>query len=190
LQLPSHFSNIESVLNRQIGVSAGNSGVNRLSSTAIANIHELLDRYQVHYEICPYYVVLEEQDAGTPPKPQRVQAGFDVNLYGNPKAEHLPLFHSEAAHTVLNYFESVAQEIRSRVGHHCTIEIIPCTNSLVSDPEQHSRLQGMLQIRISHDRGLQQPNGPSEDFALKAVQQLMHELGIRRVYPAPLTPRF
>ena len=146
----------------------------------ISDIHELLEPFQVHYEVRPYYVLLDLRPAGAPPTTQKVQAGFDVNLYGNLDRERLPLFNSEAAHTVLNYFESAAQEIQSRAGNHCTVEITPVTDSLALDPQQHFRPQGILQIRISHARGMDQPEGTSEEFALKDVQELLHELGIRR----------
>jgi hypothetical protein len=36
----------------------------------------------------------------------------------------------------------------------------------------------MMQIRISHDRGMDQPAGPSEEQALKAVREALHDLRI------------
>ena len=126
----------------------------------------------------PYYVLLDLRPAGGPPTTQKVQAGFDVNLYGNLDRERLPLFNSEGAHIVLNHFESAAQEIQSRAGNHCTVEITPVTDSLVLDSQQHFRPQGILQIRISHARGMDQPEGPSEEFALKAVWNFCTNSGL------------
>jgi hypothetical protein len=149
-------------------------------NASTADIHQLLERYQIHYEICPYYVLAEQGHAGAAPTTQRVQAGFDVNLYGTPATPELPLFHTEAASASLSFFESAAREIQSRAGNHCTVEIMPCRDSLVLDPQQHFRAEGMVQIRISHDRGLSEPEGPSEELALASIQKLLNQLGIRR----------
>ena len=142
-------------------------------------IRELLEPFHVHYEVSPYYVLFNQHRVGAPPIEQRVQNGFDVNVYGALESEQLPLFHTEGAHTVISYFESAAREIQSKAGHDCKVEILPYTNSLVLDTQQHFRPQGMLQIRISHARGLDQPEGPAEELALKAIRDLLQELGVR-----------
>lgn len=144
-----------------------------------ADIHEVLEQHHARYEVRPYYVIWDQRPAGAPPIEQKVQAGFDVNLYGALEKEQLPLYRSERARMVVNYFEAVAQEIQSKVGQHCTIEVIPCTDSLVLDTTQHFRPQAMLQIRISHCRGLDQPAGPSEERALEAIRETLHRLGVR-----------
>jgi hypothetical protein len=144
-----------------------------------ADIHEVLARHQVRYEVRPYYVILDQRPAGAPPIEQKVLAGFDVDLYGVLEKEQLPLYHSEEGSTVLNYFESVAQEIQSNAGQHCTVEVIPCTDSLVLDTNQHFRAQATLRIRISHNRGLDQPEGPSEEQALEAIRETLRKLDVK-----------
>jgi hypothetical protein len=150
------------------------------SNVQRADVHEVLERYHVYYEVCPYYVVLDQRPAGAPRIEQKVQAGFDVNLYGALEKEQLPLFRGEGARLVVNYFESVAEDIQSKVGQRCTVEVIPCTDSIVLDASRHFQPQAMLQIRISHDRGLDQPVGPSEENALKAIREILHELEARQ----------
>ena len=108
-----------------------------------------------------------------------MQAGFDVNLYGVLEKEQLSVYRSEGARKVVNYFEAAAQEIESKAGQHCTVEVIPCTDSLVLDTTQHFRPQAMLQIRISHARGVDQPEGPSEERALEAVRETLHKLAVK-----------
>lgn len=135
------------------------------------DIHDVLERHQVHYEVHPYYVAT--------PIGQRVQAGFDVDLYGTLETWHLPLFGSEEGHGVVHYFESVAQETQLEVGHQCTVEIIADSDSLTLDPQHHFRPQAMLRIRISHDRGLDQPKGPAEEQALQAIRERLYELKVR-----------
>jgi len=68
------------------------------------DIHDVLERHQVRYEVHPYYVAS--------PKGQRVQAGFDVDLYGTLETWHLPLYGGEEGHGIVQYFESIAQEIQ------------------------------------------------------------------------------
>jgi hypothetical protein len=72
----------------------------------------------------------------------------------------------------------VAQEIQSKVGQHCTIDVI-CPDSLVLDTQHHFLPQAMLQIRISHVRGLDQAQGPSEELALTAIRETLRELEVR-----------
>jgi hypothetical protein len=144
------------------------------------DIHELLEPYHVHYEVFPYYVMSEQFPVGGPPVIERVQAGFDVNLYAVLETARFPLLHSDAAHRVINFLESAGQEIQSTAGNHCTVEVIPCTDSAVLDAQEHFQPQEMLRIRISHARGLDRPEGPAEELALKATEELLHELGIRR----------
>jgi hypothetical protein len=142
-------------------------------------IHEFLERHHVRYEVRPYYVVWDQRPVGGRPTEQRVQAGFDVDLYGALDTWQLPLFSSEEARNVVNYFESVAEQIQSEIGQHCTVEVIPYADSVTLDTHEHFRPEGMASIRISHDRGLDQPAGPSEERALKMIQETLHELGVK-----------
>lgn len=144
-----------------------------------ADVRDVLERHHVHYEVRPYYVVWDQRPVGAPQIDQKVQAGFDVNLYGTLEKEEFPLFRSEGARKAVTYFESVAQEVQSTAGQRCTVEIIPYTDSIVLDTHQHFQPQAMLQIRISHDRGLDQAEGPSEELALKAIRETLHQLGVK-----------
>ena len=145
-----------------------------------AEIHEILDRYHVRYEVRPYYVVWDQRPEGREPIEQRVNAGFDVDLYGALEKPQFPLFHTDDARAVVNYFESLAHEVQESVGQQCTIEITP-SQSLVLNPQEHFQSQAMLQIRISHERGLDQPAGPPEQEALKQIREALHELGAREL---------
>jgi hypothetical protein len=144
-----------------------------------ANIHEVLEQHQARYEVRPYYVVLDQRSPGAPPTDQRVQAGFDVDLYGTLEKEQFPLFRSEGARMVVDYLQAVAKEIQPKTGHYCTIEVIPYEDSVVLDTHQQFRPQAMLRIRISHARGLDQPEGPPEEQALVEIRQSLHELGVK-----------
>jgi hypothetical protein len=145
-----------------------------------AELREILERYHVHYEVRTYYVLLDQRPVGAPEVEQRIPAGFDVNLFAPLEKYRFPLYGSEEARMVVDHFESLAQEIQSAAGHFCTVEVIPCP-TVVLDTQKHFQPEAMLQIRISHDRGLDQPSGPSEDQALKAVTDALHELGVREL---------
>ena len=136
------------------------------------DIHDVLERHQVRYEVHPYYVA--------PASGKRVQAGFDVDLYGTLESWHLPLYQSEEGQRVVEYLESLTQEVQSKVGNDCTLEVIRDSDSLTLDPQHHFRPQAMLRIRISHDRGLDQPEGPAEEQALKAILESLRELKVRQ----------
>src|SRR5215831_11710564 len=96
-----------------------------------ADVHGVLERHHVRYEVHPYYVVSERRPVGAPAVDQRVQAGFDVDLFDTVDGMQLPRFHSEEGHTVVQYFEAVTREVQSKIGQQCTIEVIPCVESLV-----------------------------------------------------------
>src|SRR5215469_7130419 len=103
-----------------------------------AEIHEIQERYQVRYEVCPYYVVWEQHPESGPPVNQRVQAGFDVDLYATLDKYQLPLFHTDEARSAVTYFESLAQSVQSEAGQCCTVEVIP-QSSIIRDTQKHFR---------------------------------------------------
>src|SRR5260370_25879183 len=113
-----------------------------------ADIHEVLEQHHARYEVRPYYVILDQRPAGAPPIEQKVQAGFDVNLYGALEKEQLPLYRSEGARRVVNYFEAVALEIEANAGQHWNIEGTPYTDSLVPATTTHLHPQSILQLPI------------------------------------------
>ena len=143
-------------------------------------IHALLERHGVKYEVRPYDEVLILNPVGAPAIDKKVQAGFDVNLYGTLETEHLPLYSSEGAHKVVRYFEELAQDIGSNVGQRCTVQVIAEEDSLILDSQHNLRPEAMLTIRIAHCRGMGQPEGPAEEQALAEVTARLKELGIRR----------
>ena len=145
-----------------------------------ADVRGVLDRHHVRYEVHPYYVVVERRPPGGPTVDQRVKAGFDVDIFGTVDEMQLPRFHSEEGRSVVEYFETVAREVQSKIGQHCTIEVIPDVDSLVLDTHDHLQPEVMLRIRISHDRGLDQPEGPSEEQALNAIRETLHELQVKQ----------
>jgi hypothetical protein len=143
-----------------------------------ADIHKLLEHYHVRYEVRPFYVVSDQRPVGVAPIDQRVQAGFDVNLYGTLEKMQLPLYRSEEARTLVDYFETIAGDIQSKAGQLCTIEVTFDENSVVLDTHEHFQPEAVLRIRISHARGLEQPEGSSEEQALGAIRETLRKLEV------------
>jgi hypothetical protein len=147
------------------------------NDAAEADVRGVLQRHRVCYEVRPYYVLFEKRPPGAPPVVQRIQAGFDVDLFGTLDKMELPRFLREEGDIVIGYFEAVAQEVQSKVGQRSTVEVMLYPDSLVLDT--HFQPQAMIRIRISHSRGPDQPEGPAEEQALEAIRDKLHGLGLR-----------
>ena len=46
------------------------------------NIRQVIEKNRPFYEVVPYYVLLEEGHGTPAVKTRRIQAGFNVNVYG------------------------------------------------------------------------------------------------------------
>ena|SRR5690349_23387071 len=142
------------------------------------DLRELIAGHRVWYEVRPYYVVVEHRPLNAPTTETKIQAGYDVSLYAVLDSEQFELDRDERARLVRSYFESTANQIQSAAGQHCTVEVMPYADSVILDPHNHFQPEAMLQIRISHCRGLDQPAGAPEDQALAALNTRLHDLGI------------
>ena len=142
-----------------------------------AEVQGVFQRHRVRYEVRPYYVLFEQRPPGAPSVGQRIQAGFDVDLFGTLDKMEVPRLLREEGDIVIGYFEAVAREVQSKVGQRCTVEVKGYPDSLVLD--SHFQPQAMVRIRISHSRGLDQSEGPSEEQALEAIREKLHTLGLR-----------
>jgi hypothetical protein len=145
-----------------------------------ADIHGTLERYHVWYEVQPYYIELELRPVGKPVVFQKIQAGFDIDLFGTVPDMQMPSPHTPEGYPVAHYFEAVAEEVQSKVGNRCTIEVIQKWDSLIIDTHRNFAPEVRLRIRISHERGLDQAAGPAEEQALNAIRDRLHELDVRQ----------
>ena len=143
-----------------------------------ADLRELLAGYRVWYEVRPYYVVLDQRPPGASLIQRKLQSGFDVNLYAVLQTAQFDLDRNQDARMVRSRFSSAAKEIQSQVGQNCTVEVIPYGESVILDTHEHFQPEAMLQIRISHCRGLDQPAGPAEEQALNLLRERLHDLKI------------
>lgn len=143
------------------------------------DIRNLVKAHHVFYEVCPYYLLIDETRGTLPARTQRIQAGFDIDIVGlNTDSEPgLPGPDYALGFAELRKF---ALETSHHISDSCSLEVIPFASRLVVAGRSHGEFGGMLRIRISHRRGLDQPAGLLEDQALKEVEKRLKELGVLR----------
>ena len=137
-------------------------------------------KHQVFYEVSPYFVLLDLRNYGRHPMKRRVQAGFDVDLYGTGISHELRLSDGDGQmRLALDDLQQAAQAILPNPSDSCAIQIIPFETTLILDTRNHLQPQALLRIRITHCRGLDQPAGPVEARTLKDVEEKLQALGVQ-----------
>jgi hypothetical protein len=140
------------------------------------NVREVIEQRHAFYEVVPYYVMLEEHPHGAKAASRRIQAGFDIDVYGiksslepEPSPDYVQVY--AALH-------KVAETILSHANDHCSIEVIPFPSTVILDTRRNLQPEDMLSVRITHTRGLDQPAGASEERALKVIEEQLQVLGV------------
>ena len=147
-----------------------------MKSADIDSIRELIKRREAFYEVLPYHVVVEERLPGHAVTTRRIQAGFDIDVYGNIAFSELgPSPDRELGYAAL---QGIASAIADQSSDSCSIEVVLFDSTLVLDSRRKFQPEGMLRIRITHSRGLDQPSGVTEESALKAILRQLDELGV------------
>ena len=149
------------------------------------DIRQVIEKHRPFYEVEPYYVLLEEGHGTAAVKTRRIQAGFDVNVYGMKTSDDpgLPGLSPSYAVACASLLE-LTKTIQSHATDACSIEVIPFGSTAVLDTKSHLQPQAMLRIRISHERGLDQPAGKPEQHALEEVEKELRHLGVGSGIPA------
>jgi hypothetical protein len=144
----------------------------------VDKIRQLIEEHHAYYEILPYYVVVEEGHGSPAATTRRIQAGFDIDIYGT-RIKNDPPWQSHNYR--LGYAELVklAEETSHHPSDSCSIEVIPFLSNIFLDAGSNFQPQAMLRIRVSHRRGLDQPAGPAEEHALGQIEMQLHDMGIR-----------
>lgn len=135
------------------------------------NIHELIEQHHAFYEVLPYYIVQEDR---THKATTRIQAGFDIDVYGiKPSHEQHP-----SRDYVLGYVavEKLVETILLNTGEACSVEVIPFPSTVFLDTRRQFQEQGMLRIRITHKH--LQPAGEPEERALQKIKERLRDLGL------------
>ncbi len=144
------------------------------------NLRSLIKEHHAFYEVLPYYLLLEERHGSSSAVTRRVQAGFDVEIYGvNIKDEFM--VPGPDPHYALGYaqLQKIVEKVSHRVDHSCSLEVIPFHSTFVLD-SRNQTVEAMIRIRISHRRGVDQPAGLPEQHTLEEIENQLHGLGITR----------
>jgi hypothetical protein len=145
-------------------------------STFDVEVRRVIEDHQAFYEVTPYYVLFEQRPPGGPPQSRRIQAGFDVDVFGVKGPAPSPSREYELVYQVLS---RLAEAIQSHAGNGCSIEVISLASTVIVDPRLHFQPEATLRIRIAHFRGLDQPAGPAEDQALQELLEQLKSLGVK-----------
>ena len=147
-----------------------------MKSADIDSIRELIKRREAFYEVLPYHVVVEERLPGRAVTTKRIQAGFDIDVYGNIAISEL----GSSPDRALGYaaLQGISSATADQSSESCSIEVIFFDSALILDSRRKFQPEGMLRIRITHSRGLDQPSGASEESALRAILRQLNELGV------------
>jgi hypothetical protein len=147
-----------------------------MTSADVDSIREVIKRREAFYEVLPYHVVIEERLPGRAVTTRRIQAGFDIDVYGNIASPEL----GRSPDRALSYaaLQDIAETTTGQSSSSCSIEVIPFDSTLILDSRRKFQPEGMLRIRITHSRGLDQPSGVSEESALRAILRQLDDLGV------------
>jgi hypothetical protein len=143
------------------------------------NLGSLIQEHHAFYEVLPYYVVVDGADGGF--STRRIQAGFDVDVYGESVRKEWAMPGPDPDYT-LGYSElqKIAEEISRRATHSCSLEVFEFPATVFFDLRRRGKLEALLRIRISHCRGLNEPAGLPEERALEELEKELKSLGIAR----------
>jgi hypothetical protein len=139
------------------------------------NPRSLIEKYQAFYEVSPYYVVLEENHGDV----------YGVNI---DKKVAVPGPDPDYA-SGYEELRKIAQDI---LEHHANcfsfVDVIPFPEAAILNSRRQAKgqvtgkanVQARLRIRISHRRGLEQPESPLEERLLNELEKHLQGLGLKR----------
>jgi len=145
------------------------------------NFPSLFKHYHAFCEVSPYYVELEDRPVGLPATTRRVQAGFNIDVYGIRTEDNKPMMpppHDYAL--VYAELQTLAATVSQHTEDSCSLEVIPFFSTAIIDTRNQGKVEAMLRITVSHGRGLAQPAGPAEQRALREVEKELRSRGVAR----------
>jgi hypothetical protein len=146
------------------------------------DLRSLVKKYSAFYEVLPYYTVIEEKHgSGGPPITRRIQAGYDVDIYGvNIKHDMSMPGPDPDYRLAFTDLEKIAEEVSHHTGGSCSVEAISFPSTIVIDLRGRWKVEAMFRIRISHFGGLDEPAGMPEQKALEEIKQQLDGVGMGR----------
>jgi hypothetical protein len=145
------------------------------------DVRSLVKEHHAFYEVLPYYVVQEEKHGDQWPSTHRIQAGFDIDIYGvNAKNTLVPPGADPDYSLGYAELKQIVDKVAQNATDFCSLEVMELPSTVVVDVRDRNQAEAMLRIRISHGRGLDQPAGPPEQHALEEVVKQLNSIGVTR----------
>lgn len=145
------------------------------------DIRSLIKEHHAFYEVSPYYIVIDESHGNVPENTRRIQAGFDVDIYGVKTQNDGPWMPPPDEYGLcFAELRRMAENVSLGTTDSCSLEVIPFPSTVVCDVGNHDNLEARVQIRISHYGDLDQTAGQPEQHALEQVEKQLQSLGVHR----------
>src|SRR5208282_5498029 len=140
------------------------------------NFRQLIQEQRPFYEVLPYNVVIEDAHGKAACTTRRIQAGFDIDIYGLKTSDGPDLSADYGqAYAILR---KTVEEISRHTTNSCSIEVISFGSTVFLDAREGLRPEAMLRIRITHAGNLDQPAELPEQHVLEEVEDQLRDLGI------------
>ena len=140
----------------------------------------LVQEHHAVYEVLPYYVIVDDTNAGLLPTTRRVHAGFDVDIYGESPKKELVVPGPDPDYTIgYSELQKIAEELSRHATDSCSLEVLEFPATVFFDIRRHAP-EALLRIRISHCRGLNEPAGLPEQRALEELEKELKSVGVAR----------
>lgn len=137
---------------------------------------ELIEQHHPYFEVLPYYVLLESHPPGAAAATRRIHAGFDIDIYGDRTTSKPGA--TEDYSLAQSLLDDLAHTVSAHADSACSVELIPFDNTTYFDMQRHFQPEARLRLRISHQRGLDQPAGKAEEAVLQELKERLKALGI------------
>ena len=146
------------------------------------NFRQLIQEHRPFYEVLPYNVVIEDAHGKAACTTRRIQAGFDIDIYGL-KTSDGPDLSADYGHAYA-ILRKIVEEISSHTTNSCSIEVFSFGSTVFLDTRDGLRPEAMIRIRITHAGNLAQPVELPEQHVLEEVEDQLRDLGIGAGRPA------
>lgn len=144
------------------------------------DIRELIEQHHISYQVWPYDVVVDIHKQNAPTIYQKVQSGFDIELYGSGSGQDLDLSSGrDQFDSTLRALQTVAKAVMLKPPHTQCVEVQRFDTNFYFLPSHNFRPEALLRIRITHFRGLDQPAGPLETQTRDAIESQLQALGVK-----------
>jgi hypothetical protein len=152
------------------------------------DIRDLIAKHSLTYEVLPYYVEVDVHHKDAPTTYQKVQAGFDIDLYGVGVGKDLNLSSGAGQLSLtIHDLQQIAEAVKPHQVSTQLIEVIPFETNLYLSPNHNLQPEALVRIRITHLRGLDQPSGPLEAQTVNAIERQIQVLGARSAHGSILS---